>query len=350
MLDVLLLHDADTAGLAEALAAVLADRGIATRAQLRWTPARVLVTCGEIPESVLLKAIDHGAAILPLSGTNGWLDLEDEEPDDLGERLVEAIEALIRVGARAGLADDAEVDRALVAVDIRLARMEDEPHLDRVCGVLALAIERGAPIYNAGAHDGCARLYLHTARALLARLEQTLDSGDGPLLGAVADELAGAVATVEANPDDEPDAHAWALRHCFDRILLARHTADAVHSLDTLFEDLRRAGRPLTASLVFDLISLAVSHGAPIYNAGSHVGCAQIYLCCARGLLDAIPAAPGGDEARTHGLLRESLPLLVDDADDRLTDDPTALAWDLRHAFDALVAVAAEERSWEHDS
>ncbi len=350
MLYVLLLHDADTAGLAEALAAVLIDRGIATRAHHRFSPARVLVTCGDIASAVLLKAVAQGAAILPLSGTNGWLDLDDTEPDDLGERLVEAIEAVLRVGARGGLADDAEVERALVAVDIRLARMEDEPHLDRVCGVLALAIERGAPIYNVGAHEGCARLYLHTARALLERLEETLVGHDVPLLGAVADELAGAVATVEANPDDDPDTHAWTLRHCFDRILLARHTADAVHSLDTLFDDLRRAGRPLTASLAFDLLSLAVSHGAPIYNAGSHVGCAQIYLCCASGLLDALPPTVAPDEVGTHALLRESLPVLVDDADERLADDPTALAWDLRHAFDALVAVAAEERSWEHDS
>jgi hypothetical protein len=80
------------------------------------------------------------------------------------------------------------------------------------------------------------------------------------------------------------------------------------------------------------------------------MGCAQIYLRTASGLLACLgPEAAAGD-GRTEALARRSLPPLIEGHEARLQENATDLSWDLRHAFDALVEAAAEERSWEHDS
>ena len=117
-----------------------------------------------------------------------------------------------------------------------------------------------------------------------------------------------------------------------------------------LFAGLARSGRQPNASLVYDIISVSISHGAPIYNSGSPVGCAQIYLGAAAGLLRLLGAEPGPDEGRTEPLARESLTPLVAAGVRRLESDADGLAWSLRHAFDRLVEAAAHERTWEHDS
>ncbi len=352
VLDVLVLHDADNLDQAEALTKALAERGLRARAGDAWAAARVAVTCGDVPTVPLRRAIEHGTAVLPLAGLHGWL--EDAREGDLAERLVEGVVALLRLGARGGVADEAEVERALAAIDARRRREAEDLTVEGVCGILALAIERGAPIFNAGSVAGCARIYLHTARGLAADLEAKDPEPGHALFCLVLTELVDALAGIDADPELDAEGRAWALRRCYDRILMARHTAEAVESLDTLFEDLRRAGRPLTASLAYDVISLAVSHGAPVYNAGSHGGCARIYLCCARGLLERLPCelprAEAPDASPTEALVRSSLPPLLDEAEVRLEQEATELAWDLRHAFDAIVAEAADERSWEHDS
>jgi hypothetical protein len=272
----------------------------------------------------------------------GWLTPETNL-EAIAERVVSSIEALLAVSAPERLHDDEVVERALGEVFALVEAHDGEP-LEQVCDAISLAIARGAPIYNAGSARGCATIYRRAA----GRVVDAMGDDDDGLLDAVRTELVGALATAEEDDEDD-DAVAWTMRHAFDRIIIARHTAEAMHTLDGLFEGLRGAGRALNASLVYDVISLAISHGAPIYNAGSHVGCAQIYIRTASGLVACLgPDHP--DESRTEALARSSLPPLLAEYEARLQENPTDLSWDLRHAFDALVEVAAEERSWEHDS
>ena len=69
------------------------------------------------------------------------------------------------------------------------------------------AIERGAPVYNAGDPAGCAAIYAEAARTLLAT--------PGALGEMHAFDLAEALAATQGGSD----AHAWALRRAFDRLL-----------------------------------------------------------------------------------------------------------------------------------
>jgi hypothetical protein len=68
------------------------------------------------------------------------------------------------------------------------------------------AISRGAPLYNSGDVRGCAQLYADTASALAAT-------------GALTEVSAIEVSSLVASPPSDPNTHAWALRHAFDRFL-----------------------------------------------------------------------------------------------------------------------------------
>ncbi len=306
-------------------------------------PARVLVCVTAPSAEVLLDAARRGVAVLPVRAEHGGWITPETNLEAIADRVVSSIEALLAVSAPERLHDDAVVERALDGVFALVEAHDGEP-LEQVCDAISLAIARGAPIYNAGSASGCATIYRRTA----GRIVDALADDDDGLLDAVRTELVGALATAEEDDEDD-DAVAWTMRHAFDRIIIARHTAEAMQTLDGLFEGLRGAGRALNASLVYDVISLAISHGAPIYNAGSHVGCAQIYIRTASGLVACLgPDHP--EESQTEALARSSLPPLLEGYEARLQENPTDLSWDLRHAFDALVEVAADERSWEHDS
>ncbi len=307
-------------------------------------PSRVLICISAPSPEVLVNAARRGVAVLSIRAEpGGWLT-PDTNLEALADRVASAVEGLLAASAPERLHGDDVLERARREVQGLIDAHHGDP-LEQICDAISLAIARGAPIYNAGSASSCATLYRHTAYAVVDALAGDEDG----LLDAVRTELVSALASAEEDDEDD-DTAAWTLRHAFDRIIIARHTAEAMQTLDGLFDSLRGAGRTLNASLVYDVVSLAISHGAPIYNAGSHAGCAQIYVRTAAGLLDCLGPENQGSETRTELLARRSLPPLLQEHEARLHEDPTDLSWDLRHAFDELVATAAEERSWEHDS
>ena len=341
--DVYVLTESDT-GFSARLRGELDAHGLHFAMGNDPEPARVLLCVSAPAAELLVGAARRGVAVLSVRAEpGGWLT-PDTDLAALATRVVVAVEALLSSSAPERLHHDDVVARALHEVATLVSLREGEP-LEQVCDAISLAISRGAPIYNAGNDAGCAQLYRHTATVLLELLEEYEDG----LLDAVQGELATALTAADEDEGDD-DAAAWTLRHAFDRIIIARHTAEAMQTLDGLFDGLRGAGRSLNASLVYDVISLAISHGAPIYNAGSHVGCAQIYLRTARGLLACLGPESAGPGGRTETLARRTLPPLLEDHEQRMHENATDFSWDLRHAFDALVEAAAEERSWEHDS
>ncbi|MCA9539881.1 MAG: hypothetical protein KC620_13380 [Myxococcales bacterium] len=343
-LDVLVLADEAHHPFRDELEAVLTRKGLTVTRALDDREARAVVACGACDPAQIMAALDRGAVVLPVGPADSWLA---EAPlPVLARRVADAIDALLLLGRPERRTSDETIARACDEIDAQCADA-GLPPLTRLCETITLAIHWGAPMYNAGGVDGCRRIYQHTAEQLLTTMGEAEDDDEAALLEALADELADALESVPDQPDI--DAAAWTLRHAFDRILVARQTAEALHALEGLFDDLTRAGRGLSASLIYDVINLAVTHGAPLYNAGSAVGCAQVYLCTAAGLLRLL-AEPGPDDGRTEQTARETLPKLVERGEEQLREDADALAWGLRRAFDALAEIAAEERRWEHDS
>jgi uncharacterized surface protein with fasciclin (FAS1) repeats len=75
--------------------------------------------------------------------------------------------------------------------------------------MIQTAIERGAPLFNGGDHDGCARLYEATARMMLQLSHEDLSLVDRHDLE-----------TAMAKPAHDGSTKAWNLRYAFDRIAM----------------------------------------------------------------------------------------------------------------------------------
>jgi hypothetical protein len=223
---------------------------------------------------------------------------------------------------------------------------------------LETALTLGAPAARAGDQRGCAELYGCTTRLILLgnlgsadarqRLIQAQKEAEGTsdparralilgqafagLLGvalgagpdpfanvivhtATADGVQEARQRLQRGLDEctkltDDDQRAWAMRHAFDEVIAM--------------------GNPgLAAGDLQEYLSLAISLGAPIYNAGDYRGCYEIYAATARFLLT---SAAGDDEAQRllHQAL-EQCSLLI---------DPNEQAWAMRHAFDAILGDA----------
>lgn len=105
----------------------------------------------------------------------------------------------------------------------------------------------------------------------------------------------------------------------------------AFRELEAAFEAVKASDTGATPSAIVDLIELAIEHGVPIYNEGSHLGCALIYSHAAKLLLELLSQSPS--HSNVYELLKAASPL------DSLTlERANKVAWRLRHAFDTILA------------
>jgi hypothetical protein len=172
--------------------------------------------------------------------------------------------------------------------------------LNHIRQYIELAIQIGAPSYNAGDHRGCYEVYACTARLMLRV------SGAAPAKARLDYALKECLAL-----DDASD-QAWAMRHGFDAVLAG------------VFDI------PLTGvgQAVRDYLISAINIGAPAYDAGDHQGCYDVYACTARMILETVDDAP---EAKK--VLRAAL------QECRRENNTSEQAWILRRAFDRLLGV-----------
>ncbi|MEA3211376.1 MAG: hypothetical protein QOE70_4433 [Chthoniobacter sp.] len=115
--------------------------------------------------------------------------------------------------------------------------------------------------------------------------------------------------------------------------------ARAIRDVDGVVKNAVTGKGHLTLKDIGDIVGEAIHHGAGIYNVGSHLGCASIYLHAARRVLEHLPdASPGAHGPLPKGtyLAAEWLARIV--LDNPTVDEPTAddLAWELRFAFDSI--------------
>jgi hypothetical protein len=87
------------------------------------------------------------------------------------------------------------------------------------------------------------------------------------------------------------------------------------------------------ATRVGAIIGIAIHHGAPIYNDGSHIGCAYIYDYAARLVLRAIDT-PAGRRAGLKPVAERFMGISFGPIAPKLANQR---AWELRHAFDDIM-------------
>jgi hypothetical protein len=347
--DVYLFHLSGQPTLLESLAVHLDAQSISWKSGAKADNARIVVLLDAPSSDISIDALEGGAILLPAYSAGPW-HMRGDSPVRL-EQIVTGIGALLAKSDPSRLLTREMVQGAHDSVDQILDDEDDDkPHLlDRICGAIVLAIEHSFHLEAAGGVELGVALLVHASKAVHAHIahEEPTDI-ERPLCEFLLDELSGTLDDVEAVVDDDASAALQILRETFNRFVLAKHTTDSLFTVDDLFEDLTTSGRALNASLICDILNLAIAEGTPIYNAGSHLGCAQIYLCAAIGLLRMLQeTAPG--EGETELRLRKELGPIVAESEALLEEDPDVLAWSLRRTFDELLATAMAERAWEHD-
>ncbi len=285
-----------------------------------------------------LERVELSDALRFFLGTCHWLDASEPPLERHLKALTAAVEALLaghtfeRRPAAAARRPEQREQAALRDVDAVLGRLRGPAgpvSLERVCDVTAAAIRHGAPIYNDGSHDGCARIYLHAAKGLLEVLGPGGSPAAGPLRDArfVRDELAPVVARYPSVTAANATDAAWALRRVFDRLPMRAIVLHGVGEVNGAIEALRGAGRPPALSDAVVVIRGAIAHGNVLYQGKDLWGCAELHLHTARRLLS---VAGGADEAAR--VLRAELGSF---ADVEVVDEEGAeeMAWRLYEAF-----------------
>ena len=131
--------------------------------------------------------------------------------------------AAVRIDASSGVKiNDAKVIKADVMTDNGIIHVIDRVLLPpdprqadagpTVRTLIESAINRGAPLFNAGQHEACAAIYEMAAMGLLA-------SNDNAMGPAQRDRLRGALAKVSTSHD--MTGNAWTMRHALDEVYAA---------------------------------------------------------------------------------------------------------------------------------
>ncbi len=121
----------------------------------------------------------------------------------------------------------------------------------------------------------------------------------------------------------------------FEKIVLrdpvGQSIAAARKELNDLFAVIESIGN--LGEAIYALITKAIHHGAPIYNLGSHIGCAAIYDYTAK-LIFRLLERPEGSEKPYQSAAAKLRQVSFDALNPGIANQR---AWQLRHAFDSIL-------------
>ncbi len=284
-------------------------------------------------------------------GLTHWLDAFRPPFEEHLKKLVEAV--MMRLGEAT---ERPTVSAAIVAVDDKLRAMQAASPIthDHISTVIGTAISFGAPIYNSGSHDDCARIYLHATRGLLDALNSTpnrlVADSSNDSRAATRDELNAALApfgslTPDTIPAEAANPLAWALRHAFDHIRLMPVVSQGMRDVSDMLRRIRERGGPLRFAELCDILLLAVKHGNVLFDGGDFRGIVELHVRIARDLVASIPQLPvaNGDAERRQLIAAcKLLEPFVTGNEQARGPEAEGLAWDVYKAFVRILKPGAE--------
>ena len=92
-------------------------------------------------------------------------------------------------------------------------------------------------------------------------------------------------ASVNALNEDDSENAVQTFIEAYEHVLSGLDTSYAMQNLDALVEDVMTSGRPISPTLVYDVLNVAFSHGEPLMERGSIQWVLQLYLLAAQGVL-----------------------------------------------------------------
>jgi TIR domain len=118
----------------------------------------------------------------------------------------------------------------------------------------------------------------------------------------------------------------------------------AYGELETVCKDIHRSAQTVDDRAVMLILTLAIEHGAPIYNEGLPIDCARIYRYAASCLIELIHTSKSsGVRAKSPPSVQEAVNLLqaiIPEEDAITAKTASELAWMLRRVFDRILDVS----------
>lgn len=224
----------------------------------------------------------------------------------------------------------------------------------QICDLISVAIQYGAPVYNQGFPEKCAKIYCKAAKELTDLLQ--IEPND--LLGKfrfLCEKISDVISKYDDVNDKNADDVAWDLRDIFDKILVEHFSTwaiSAINAVDKAFDSEVESSTLISLSKIQWILALTISKGSPVYDEGYHKDCAMVYLHSAR-LLDNLLIGYSREDIesnyylsfsqQTIGCCLSDFSSVIEDPDRKyvwaLKNRPKELSWKLRKSFDSILAL-----------
>jgi hypothetical protein len=345
--DCFILHDRSTVDTAASLMAYLERPNLTVAHGHSPTDCQVLIALISIPTQSLKRLLKAGTIIIPM--------YELIELDSLPSQWIETIHSRLAClhppQFEAPLfRDDDELLDAAIATLGRVAEANEETDiLTLLEALLQTTQELAESLLQTGQVQTAHALYIHANQILLTTIEDTEFDDYGTEVLASIGQIIRESSLEAIGSDEDFEEVVDKFTDCYNHLLLGLETSYGLQNIDALIDNIIVSGRPATASLIFDVITLSFTHGDDLLNRDAFQWALQIYLLAAQGIYRLIGDG-GGLAEKTSDLAKDGLSFYAELEVDGPIANAEQLCGELRSALDGILQVAAAERSWEHDS
>ena len=206
----------------------------------------------------------------------------------------------------------------------------------------------GRPLSQTGQYAAAFSLFEYSTDTLIRlATHEEVDDEHIEILGTIATLLQDA--SVNALNEDDSENAVQTFIEAYEHVLSGLDTSYAMQNLDALVEDVMTSGRPISPTLVYDVLNVAFSHGEPLMERGSIQWVLQLYLLAAQGVLRMV-GPQSGQRSLTAQTARDLLAPFEDIEFDGPVPDADAIVNQLSSHLYSIRDSARGERDWEHDS
>ena len=346
--DCFILHDDQTLEPARRLAQYLSRPGGQIGLGNTYQKCDVLVCLVPLVELRDPAAFENDSIIIPLASTLA----PDTSPDQWIDSVLERLVILAAHGRSAREAtegvDTTELTRAAFATLERAADVSmGSDLLKRIEGILETTQALSDSLAQASQHESRWELYQRANHILLDLItESEIEDFGVDVIASIVDILEDAAERAnDAGDDDESAIEIF--EDCYTYLLLGLETSYALQTVDALIDSIISSGRSATASLIAEVIKVAMTHGDDLFERDAYQWALQVYLMAAQGVYrlvnDSVP-----ESSKTAEVALASLALYGEVTIDGPIANAEQLCTDLRDTLESVLAATGSAR--EHDS
>ena len=341
-----ILHDHATSDAATSLMAYLEQPTLRVACGSSPLECQVLIALTAIPLEAMEDLVRRGTIIIPMSDQQE----EGSSPSQWIDSVLARLICLSPPHTEAQFVQDG--DELLSAAIDTLGRVVEANQATDILTLLEALLqttqELSESLVQTAQLQTAYALYLHANQILLNIIDESdFDDYGTEVLASISELLRNSSQEAQGESMDWEEA-IESFSDCYTHLLLGLETSYGLQNIDALIDNIIASGRPATASLIFDVITLSFTHGDELLDRDAFQWALQIYLLAAQGVYRLIGDDDGLPE-KTMLLAKEGLSFYAEIEVDGPIANAEQLCVELRNALDEILQAAAAERSWEHD-